>query len=78
MESICCLIYLNAALHLLLYPFSNIFSAPDVSGGSNHPEALQRLIGMELRANPKQLHPFGVGHSQAVYNHELDMGFRYR
>uniref|UniRef100_A0A5B7AAV6 Chorismate synthase n=1 Tax=Davidia involucrata TaxID=16924 RepID=A0A5B7AAV6_DAVIN len=53
--------------------------APDVSRGSSHPEALQRLIEMELRANSKQIHPYAaVGHSQEMYGHELDMGFRYR
>ena len=52
--------------------------APDVNGGSNHPEAFQRLVEMELRAKSKQIPPFAVGHSQAMYGHELDMGFRYR
>ncbi|KAK9910315.1 hypothetical protein M0R45_034281 [Rubus argutus] len=55
--------------------------APDVAGGSNHPEALQRLLDMEMRSNPKQIHPFagGGGHSgQGMYGHELDMGFGYR
>ncbi|KAL6128656.1 hypothetical protein ACLB2K_072011 [Fragaria x ananassa] len=55
--------------------------APDVAGGSNHPEALQRLLEMEMRSNPKQIHPFasGGGHnSQGMYGHELDMGFGYR
>ncbi|KAF5946280.1 hypothetical protein HYC85_016508 [Camellia sinensis] len=52
---------------------------PDVSGGSNHPEAFQRLLEMELRANSKQIHPFAaVGHSQGMYGHELDLGFRHR
>ncbi|WRX07622.1 hypothetical protein QQP08_000109 [Theobroma cacao] len=51
----------------------------DVGSGSHHPEALQRLIEMELRSNSKQIHPFGAaGHSQGMYGHELDMGFRYR
>lgn len=54
------------------------FPAPDVNGGSNHPEAFQRLVEMELRAKSKQIPPFAVGHSQAMYGHELDMGFRYR
>lgn len=54
-------------------------SAPDVGGGSNHPEAFQRLLEMELRANPKQIHPFAAGgHSQGMLGHELDMGFGYR
>ncbi|XP_050387619.1 uncharacterized protein LOC126803928 isoform X2 [Argentina anserina] len=55
--------------------------APDVAGGSNHPAALQRLHEMELRSNPKQIHPFasGGGHnSQGMYGHELGMGFGYR
>ncbi|KAM5555469.1 hypothetical protein ABKV19_023411 [Rosa sericea] len=55
--------------------------APDVAGGSNHPEALQRLLEMEMRSNPKQIHPFAAsgGHnSQGMYGHELDMGFGYR
>lgn len=50
--------------------------APDAGG--NHPEAFQRLMEMELRAKSKQIHPFGVGHSQGMHGHELDMGFRYR
>ncbi|XP_027108426.2 uncharacterized protein [Coffea arabica] len=54
------------------------FPAPDVNGGSNHPEAFQRLVEMELRAKSKQIPPFAAGHSQAMYGHELDMGFRYR
>lgn len=36
---------------------------------------------MEMRSNPKQIHPFaaGGGHSgQGMYGHELDMGFGYR
>ncbi|KAA8520677.1 hypothetical protein F0562_015051 [Nyssa sinensis] len=53
--------------------------ASDVSSRSNHPEAFQRLIEMELRANSKQIHPFAaVGHSQEMFGPELDMGFRYR
>lgn len=66
----------NTPLRLLLFFIAFVSSAPDVSGRSNHPEALQRLIGMELRANPKQVHPFGVN-NQGIYNHELDTGFRY-
>ncbi|XP_022770492.1 uncharacterized protein LOC111313893 [Durio zibethinus] len=51
----------------------------DVGSGSPHPEALQRLIEMELRSNSKQIYPFGAaGHSQGMHGHELDMGFRYR
>ncbi|XP_057496975.1 uncharacterized protein LOC130781689 [Actinidia eriantha] len=53
--------------------------APHVGGGNNHPEAFQRLLEMEHRANAKQIHPFAaVGRSQGMHNHELDMGFRYR
>ncbi|XP_068331140.1 uncharacterized protein [Pyrus communis] len=54
--------------------------APDAAGGSNHhPEALQRLIEMELRSNPKQIHQFPAsGHTQGTHGHELDMGFGYR
>lgn len=55
----------------------NECSAPDVGGGTNHPEALRRLIEMELRSNPKQIHPFAAaGYGQG--SHELDMGFGYR
>lgn len=59
------------------YFLVNFLSAPDVSGGSNHPEALQRLISMEHGANPKTMQTFG-GSSQGIYNHELDMSSRYR
>ncbi|XAR63026.1 hypothetical protein NMG60_11022811 [Bertholletia excelsa] len=53
--------------------------APDISGGSSHPMALQRLLEMELRANAKQVHPLAAaGHSQGVHGHDLEMGFRYR
>lgn len=53
--------------------------APDVSGGTHHPEALQRLIEMDLRSNSKPIHPFATaGHSEGIYGHELDMGFGYR
>ncbi|KAG4388883.1 hypothetical protein GLYMA_09G255400v4 [Glycine max] len=51
--------------------------APDVGGGRNHPEALQRLFEMELRSkNPKPIH--ASGHSQGMYGQELDLGFGYR
>ncbi|XP_038681624.1 uncharacterized protein LOC119982368 isoform X3 [Tripterygium wilfordii] len=51
---------------------------PDV-GGSNHPEVLQRLIGVERRSNSKQIHPFAAtAHNRGMYSHELDMGFGYR
>ncbi|XP_062090396.1 uncharacterized protein LOC133796763 isoform X2 [Humulus lupulus] len=62
--------------------------APDIGSGSNHPEAFQRLIEMELRSNSKQIHPFATGgggpgpgpggHSHGMYGHELDMGFGFR
>ncbi|XP_042504749.1 uncharacterized protein LOC122081629 isoform X2 [Macadamia integrifolia] len=47
---------------------------------TNHPEAFERLIEMELRANSKQMHPVAPhpGRSMGMYGHELDMGFRYR
>ncbi|XP_011037003.1 PREDICTED: uncharacterized protein LOC105134329 [Populus euphratica] len=46
---------------------------------SNQPEALQRLIEMELRSNSKQIHPFATpGHGPGIYGHELDMSFGYR
>ncbi|XP_061360150.1 uncharacterized protein LOC133304176 isoform X2 [Gastrolobium bilobum] len=50
--------------------------APEVAGGRNHPEALQRLFEMELRSNSKQMH--ASGHSQGMYGQELDLGFGYR
>ncbi|KAB5527133.1 hypothetical protein DKX38_020980 [Salix brachista] len=54
---------------------------PAINGGgeSNQPEALQRLIEMELRSNSKQIHPFATpGHGPGIYGHELDMSFGYR
>ncbi|KAL3517209.1 hypothetical protein ACH5RR_024111 [Cinchona calisaya] len=51
---------------------------PDINGGSNHPDAFQRLVEMELRAKSKQIPPFAAGHSQAMYGHELDTGFHHR
>ncbi|KAK1425164.1 hypothetical protein QVD17_20510 [Tagetes erecta] len=50
------------------------------SSGSNHPEALQRMIEMELRAQSERVRPVNAGHGQEVYGHahELDMSFRYR
>ncbi|XP_077245509.1 chorismate synthase [Tasmannia lanceolata] len=47
-------------------------------GNGNHPEALERLIEMELRANSKQILPVAGGHNPGIYGPELDMGFRYR
>ncbi|KAL5859642.1 hypothetical protein ACOSQ4_000938 [Xanthoceras sorbifolium] len=53
--------------------------APDIGGGSNNPEALQRLIEMEIRSKSKHVHPFAAaGPNQGMYNQELDMGSRYR
>lgn len=62
---------------LLLIPGE--LSVPDVGGGSNHPEAFQRLMEMELRSNAKQIRPYAAGgHNQGMYGHELDMRFGYR
>lgn len=53
--------------------------APDTGGGSNNPEALQRLFEMELRSNSKHVHPVAAaGPNQGMYNQELDMGSRFR
>ncbi|GLU00711.1 hypothetical protein SLE2022_180580 [Rubroshorea leprosula] len=66
------------------FPGLGMPPGPDVSSTGNQPEALQRLIEMELRTNSKQIHPFGGGggggggHSQGMYGHELDTGFGYR
>lgn len=49
------------------------------AGGTHNPEALQRLIEMELRAKSKPNHPYsGAGQTQGMYGHELDTGFGYR
>jgi hypothetical protein len=48
------------------------------ASGSNHPEGLQRLIGMDIRGNPKQQQQPQPPYAQGMYAHELDMGFRYR
>ncbi|XAR54020.1 hypothetical protein NMG60_11029000 [Bertholletia excelsa] len=59
--------------------FGMPLQAPGSGGGSNHPEAFQRLLEMELRAKSKQIHPFAhVGQSQEIYGQDLDLGFRYR
>lgn len=50
----------------------------NMNDAGNPPEAFQRLIEMELRANSKQIHPFVAGHSQGMHGPEVDMGFRYR
>lgn len=43
------------------------------SGSNHHPEAFQRMMEMEMRAQSKQ------HNTQGMYGaHELDMGFRYR
>lgn len=48
-------------------------------GGHSHPEGLEKLIEMELRANLKQMHPApGGAHSLGNHGHGIDMGFRYR
>nr|GMD09625.1 uncharacterized protein LOC109185000 isoform X2 [Ipomoea batatas]GMD61947.1 uncharacterized protein LOC109185000 isoform X2 [Ipomoea batatas] len=60
-------------------PNINGFGIPmpvDINRGSNQPEAIQKLLEMEVRA--KQMHPFAAGNSQGMYGHELDMGLRYR
>lgn len=49
----------------------------DINNRNNHPDALQRLIEMELRAS-KQIPPFPAGHGQGMYGHELGMGLRHR
>ncbi|XP_074589896.1 uncharacterized protein LOC141845786 [Curcuma longa] len=43
-------------------------------GGGNHPEAFQRLVEMEMRANLKHPCPAAAGHIPSVYGPE----FRYR
>ncbi|KAG8391874.1 hypothetical protein BUALT_Bualt01G0232300 [Buddleja alternifolia] len=52
--------------------------AQEINPGSTPPEAFQRLLEMELRANSKQIHPLAPGHSQVMSGHDIDMGFRYR
>ncbi|XP_064945586.1 uncharacterized protein LOC135597069 isoform X2 [Musa acuminata AAA Group] len=47
------------------------------SGRKNHPEAFQRLIEMELRANAKPVHPAAAGNIPDMYGPELGMSFRY-
>uniref|UniRef100_A0A2P2LWL8 Uncharacterized protein LOC105642935 isoform X2 n=1 Tax=Rhizophora mucronata TaxID=61149 RepID=A0A2P2LWL8_RHIMU len=55
------------------------FGFPPQGGGTNHPEALRRLIEMELRSSSKQGRTFpAAGHSPGMYGHELGMGFGYR
>ncbi|KAG1359323.1 hypothetical protein COCNU_08G007690 [Cocos nucifera] len=46
-------------------------------GMGGHPEALERLIEMEMRANSKQIHPAAAGHTPGIFSPELDMNFRY-
>lgn len=51
----------------------------DGGSGSNHPEVLQRMMEMEMRAQAKQIRPLnGQGGMYGGQGHELDMGFRYR
>lgn len=47
-------------------------------GGANHPEALERLIEMELRGNQKQIPPVAAGHGPGIYDPGFDMAFRSR
>lgn len=58
------------------------YAAPEAGIGNNHPEAFQRLLDLERRANAKQMNPFAAaaaGHSQGMYGgRDIDMGFRYR
>ncbi|KAL9245381.1 hypothetical protein vseg_019042 [Gypsophila vaccaria] len=45
---------------------------PELGVGNSPPEAFQRLLEMELRANPKQIPPFATaGPSGAMYGHAL-------
>ncbi|KAI3743901.1 hypothetical protein L1987_56969 [Smallanthus sonchifolius] len=53
-------------------------SVSDGNSGCNLPEAFQRMMEMELRAQSNQVHPVSTGHSQGIYGHGLDTGFRYR
>lgn len=48
-----------------------------VGGGGAHPEALERLIEMELRASSKQIHPPMGVHIPGIHGPE-NMNFRYR
>ncbi|XP_073011809.1 uncharacterized protein [Typha latifolia] len=48
-----------------------------VDDGGTHPEALQRLIEMELRAKSKHIHPAAVDHVPSIYGPEFNMNFRY-
>ncbi|XP_021850412.2 uncharacterized protein [Spinacia oleracea] len=54
-------------------------TGPELGAANNPPEAFQRLMEMELRANQKPMPPFAAGSpSRGMYGHELDTGFRYR
>ncbi|GFP91483.1 hypothetical protein PHJA_001292300 [Phtheirospermum japonicum] len=46
----------------------------------NPPEAFQRLMETELRANSKQTRPLAPGHNnpEMMHGYEVDMGLRYR
>ncbi|KAF5451652.1 hypothetical protein F2P56_026742 [Juglans regia] len=58
---------------------SSKFAPPEVGGGSNHPEAIQRFIERERRSKSKQVQPFAVAdRGQGMYGHEVDLGFGYR
>ncbi|XP_072964910.1 uncharacterized protein [Typha angustifolia] len=48
-----------------------------VDDGGTHPEALQRLIEMELRAKSKHIHPAAVDHVPSIYGPEFNLNFRY-
>lgn len=51
---------------------------PVVGGGTGgRPEALERLIEMEMRANSKQIHPAAAGYIPGIFGPELDTNFRY-
>ncbi|XP_042436546.1 uncharacterized protein LOC122022580 isoform X1 [Zingiber officinale] len=47
-------------------------------GGGNHPDAFQRLMEMEMRANQKHAHPAAAGHIPSMFGPGFDMNFRYR
>ncbi|KAK9749447.1 hypothetical protein RND81_02G126300 [Saponaria officinalis] len=45
---------------------------PELGVSNSPPEAFQRLLEMEMRANPKQVHPFATGGpTEAMYGHAL-------
>lgn len=79
---LCCFFSLRNYHSIFFLPFLKYFLQYAGSliggGGGNHPEALQRLIDMELRANAKQVHPASAGHIPGIYGPEFDRSFRYR